>query len=265
MGSICTASLEAYITTVIFCSPYTMKALALTLLLSTALTKADYATRKIGKLEDMYVRDCERDSSPHGYYGAFLEPCEFSFYSQSEETPCSAHDLIGVGMPLNWALNLTENYNNQDWDQYSSDDMPDPREDLLLWPDQCVGVMPRCYSVAEFESLLNKLIGNGIPVDATHVRVDCRADGLAVTKTVYAFVDGFEKSAPTLVLWAVTVLLFFVCSTMWCCFGCVSLIKGPAPGQRFGKPLCCTASAKSSSGVYIELGPTTDEEARLLK
>jgi hypothetical protein len=206
------------------------KSLAISLfLLSNTSAKRDWAARHVGLLEKEFVKDCEGDGTPHGYYGAFLEPCEFSFFQESFDSnePCQG-ELIGSRIPVNWVFNLTEHYKNKDWDSIdwdsmSSDDIPDP-EDLLLWPDQCVGVVPRCYAVTDMEPILSKLFLDGIPDEATHVRVDCTVDALALSRVFYALADDFENAMPTLILWVTSVVVIFIVSTMWCCYGCFNIV-----------------------------------------
>jgi hypothetical protein len=111
-----------------------------------------FATDGVHQLEQAYVNDCATvDITPHGYYGAFLQPCEFQFrhtieyYSSGD--PCSdeASTLVSTPVPVNWLFDAT--FMIDSWDKMSSDDFP-YAEELFLWPDQCV-VAPRCYAVVD--------------------------------------------------------------------------------------------------------------------
>ena len=91
----------------------------------------------------------------------------------------------------------------------------------MLWPDQCVGVTPRCYSINEaaVQESLHDLFDE-IPEGATHVQVNCQADALVLSRVVYAFADGLEKSTPTIILWVITIFLFTIMSLAWCGYAC---------------------------------------------
>lgn len=214
-----------------------------------------FATKGVHQLEQAYVDDCTTvDTTPHGYYGAFLQPCEFQFRQtilhDEEGDPCSdeASTLVSTPVPMNWFFNTTNFFNidpDVSWDEtvMSQDDLPSPEQELLLWPDQCVGVTPRCYAVEDeaihetlvriFSSKNNSNSNNSswIPESATHVRVDCRGDAVALTRVVYALAEGLEKSTAMLVTWLVTVVLLFVLLILCCLCGCLRLccFRGHSP------------------------------------
>jgi hypothetical protein len=213
----------------------------------------DFATDGAHKLENAYIDDCRADQTPHGYYGAFLQPCEFTFRQQVDEEQhhyagtgqdpadmCSdkASVVVGKPVPMNWFFNLTEHFDEDDWDGMSSDDLPEIADTLMLWPDQCVGVTPRCYSIHDpviHESLFKLFdkddggmmsMNSRIPEGATHVQVNCQSDAMELSRVVYGFADGFEKSMPTIIAWLTTVILFSLVATLWCCYGCFRLCRG---------------------------------------
>ena len=196
----------------------------------------DFVSKNVNQLESMYVADCKADALPHGFYGAFLQPCEFQFRQLKPESeyhpnPCSdeASILVSKPTPMHWFFNLTEHIKSMDWDDMSSDDLPQVADGLMLWPDQCVGVTPRCYAIDDeaIRDTLHKLFEKtGIPKTATHVQVDCRGDALELSRLVYSFADGFEKSLPTIIFWTVTVCLLSLVATLWCCYGCFRLCSG---------------------------------------
>ncbi|CAB9520136.1 expressed unknown protein [Seminavis robusta] len=194
-----------------------------------------FANKTVHQLEQMYIDDCAVDTSPHGYYGAFLQPCEFQFRQSNvaefdDKDACSdkTSTLVAKPIPMNWFFNSTF----LDEDGWSSDDFPSG-EDLLLWPDQCVGVTPRCYSVndeAIHETLTRIFSSGGIPEDATHVRVDCRSDAMALSRAIDAFADNIDKLdfdlervATIVVAWLVTVFLVALVLAMWCMYACLRL------------------------------------------
>jgi hypothetical protein len=207
-----------------------------------AASAMDFATNGAQALETAYMDDCHKDQTPHGYYGAFLQPCEFIFRQvdqerlipllQDDAVPdmCSdkASVVVGKPVPMNWFFNLTEHFDKDDWDEMSSDtDIADITDKLMLWPDQCVGITPRCYSVQDpaIHDTLYKLFEE-IPEGATHVQVNCQSDAMELSRVVYAFADGFEKSMPTIIAWMTTVILFSLVASLWCCYGCFRLCRG---------------------------------------
>ncbi len=124
-----------------------------------------------------------------------------------------------------------------DWDDLSSEDIPD-YDKLMLWPDQCVGVAPRCYAMQasnpasnsttdKLLETLRRLFPDGIPAEATHVQVDCRVDGMELSRVAYSLAGGAEKSIPVIAAWMITVVLLFVLGMSYCCFGCVTLCFRP--------------------------------------
>jgi len=196
----------------------------------------EFATQATSQLEKLYMDDCNLDSDPHGFYGAFLQPCEFQFrrskglasaYDDVDACSDEKSTLISSPRPMHWFFNLSEHYTKEDWEKLSSNDMP-TAEDLMLWPDQCVGIKPRCYSTSESspaiqDTLARLFSSGGIPQDATHVIVDCRGDAAALSRVVYAMAGGLETSAPTLMAWMVTVLLVSTVMGMWCIYACLRL------------------------------------------
>jgi hypothetical protein len=194
----------------------------------TATAAANFAIERVNALETLFVEDCQVNTEPHGFYGAFLQPCEFAFYQEIDPgTGCDGGILLEKPVPVHWFFNYTEKYDGKQWEDMSSDDYAQIQDKLMLWPDQCVGVTARCYPVHSVEAILTRLLQDKIPVGATHVQVDCRGDATALSRVIYTAAEGFEKSLPTLIAWMVTVILLFVASTMWCVYGCVYLCKGP--------------------------------------
>jgi hypothetical protein len=201
----------------------------------------------VGQLEEMFIDDCTADITPHGFYGAFLQPCEFAFFentvagSYQQDDACSSEDstLVAKPTPVHWFFKLAEHIDKDDWDSLSSDDLPD-FDELMLWPDQCVAVASRCYKLGENEGMtdtLSRLFPDGIPVSASHVRVDCRADAMELSRVVYSVASGAEKSMPTIVAWMVTVVLLFLAAISLCCYGCFRLCccppKRPQPNNPY--------------------------------
>jgi hypothetical protein len=225
----------------------------------------NFASKKAHELEKIYVEDCKDNTSPHGLYGAFLQPCEFTFMKNdavddSAQNACTAttSSQVGKAVPMHWFFNLTEHFDKDEWDNISSDDIPDADE-LMLWPDQCVGVGPRCYSLDEMNSDMKDILSrlfDEIPEGATHVQVDCRSDALELSRAMYALADGFEKSTPTIIAWMVTIVLLFAASTMWCCYGCCALFS------RGSRDRACTGHHGNSSATYTRLEDACDHEQK---
>jgi len=138
--------------------------------------------------------------------------------------------LVSHPYPVHWLFRLEEHIKRDDWDELSSDDIPD-FDELMLWPDQCVGVMPRCYELGTAETIdetLEKLFPNGtIPSEASHVRVDCRVDAMQLSQLAFSFASGAEKSLPTIIAWILTVILAFLVAVLFCCYGCCRLCNTP--------------------------------------
>ena len=156
----------------------------------------DFATQGAHQLEKMYMSSCEANVTPRGFYGAFFQPCEFQFRRRSTsddllllQEACSEEQSTLVSSPvaMHWFFNLSDHFDKDDWDSMSSDDIPSA-EDMMLWPDQCVGYTPRCYSVADsspaIQDTLARLFPSGIPENATHIKVDWRGDAAALTRVM---------------------------------------------------------------------------------
>jgi hypothetical protein len=201
----------------------------------------DFATRSASQMEALYLLDCAEDPTPHGYYGAFLQPCEFSFYEVSYPLfgayvppnrcldPTST--LVGRPAPVNWFFNVTDHMSKNDWDSLNGQDFSVIADKLMLWPDQCVGVTPRCYAIDDIaiRDTLSRLFDQ-FPQGATHVQVNCQADALELSRVVFSFADGLEKSTPTIIAWMVTVLTLAIVALAWCGYGCLRLCCGePRP------------------------------------
>ena len=306
----------------------------------------EYATQAVSFLEKAYVEDCQADPSPHGYYGAFLETCEFTFWrkksakgsrtlkrhssssssssSSSDSYPlygeekeeevymiasattkesrdeekfssmivapksiipdedeeygfdpkfCSKEfsEIVSKPFPMNWVLNLTQHYERDDWDELSfssSDDFQEIADQLMLWPDQCVGYTPRCYEVADplIKDILTGLFADdGIPEGAEFVSVNCQADAVAASRVVYAFASGLEKSTPTIIAWLVTVVLFALVASLWCCYGCfrLCLCRPRDSSVSYAAVASPVVEGKAVHGDYHAVSDRDEEEAAL--
>lgn len=222
----------------------TVMATAFTVDLASASMK--FATHGTHTLEEAYVEDCLENPNPHGYYGAYFQPCEFSFFqSQTDsegtgvvsvqpDNACTdpSSTLLAKPVPVHWFFNLTEHFDEMDWDSNAWDEHTDWKQvaqKLFLWPDQCVGVGPRCYALtdATIFQAVQPFFADGIPQGATHVQVDCQADAAMLSRTAYALADGLEKSTPTIIAWMVTVVLLTIVALAWCLYGCARLCCSP--------------------------------------
>lgn len=202
-----------------------------------------FLSDRVSQFETLYIKDCTEDRSPHGFYGAFFQPCEFSFYRKagneekpsSNETVCtsSSSTLVGQPTPVHWLFKLQDHIEKDDWDDLSTDDIPD-FDELMLWPDQCVGVTPRCYALQapspasnsttdKLLETLRRLFPHEIPSEATHVQVDCRVDSMELSRVAYSLAGGAESSLPFIAAWMATLILLFVLGMSYCCFGCLAL------------------------------------------
>jgi hypothetical protein len=197
-----------------------------------------FISNRVSQLESLYIEDCNEDRSLHGFYGAFFQPCEFSFYVEGDnnektgrnETVCTSTSstLSSQPIPVHWLFHLQEHMDKDDWDDLSNNDIPD-FDELMLWPDQCVGVMPRCYGIRASSvptsnsttdkvlEVLQRIFPDQIPAEATHVQVDCRVDSMELSKVAYALAGGAESSIPVIAAWMITLILLFVLAMSYCC------------------------------------------------
>ena len=195
----------------------------------------------LAQLEQKYVEDCKENLAPHGFYGAFFQPCEFSFF----DGPCSEESSTLLGSPqpsLHWFFQLQNHIDNNDWDELSSDDMPH-MDDLLLWPDQCVGVVPRCYSISDQQiekainqssaivDTLQKLFPDGTPEGSTHVQVDCRSDAFELSRVAYSVASGVDEGISYVLGFVFMIILLHVLVISLCCFGCFRFCSNRQSGK----------------------------------
>jgi len=291
-----------------------------------------FATKSVHEWERQYIDDCLVNKDPHGYYGAFLQPCEFTFRKSSWSSSSSEdlnilHDdgdtekddvdksrgdnadgthitakttsaasrdngtakkphatvpdaacsdkfstIMSQPMPFHWIFNMSGHFqvgssSSDDWDSMSSDDFDDIATNLMLWPDQCVGVSPRCYNVNDDPMIQDQLaqffiLDGGIPPDATHVQVNCQADAMELSRVMYAAADGFERSMPAIMAWMVTIVLLVMVTSLWCCFGCCRLVT------VFCTPRGSTRNAMTYDHLnskYVEEHQYSNEREYLLK
>jgi hypothetical protein len=217
----------------------------------------------LSQLEQMYIQDCQNDPSPHGYYGAFLQPCEFSFFKSSEvtttasstDTFCSPDSLVGTRMPVHWLFELQEHIDKEDWDKLTSNDIPD-WDDLMLWPDQCVGVAPRCYSIRDTSSVPGKsstdvmkavvrLLPDDVPDEATHVQVDCRSDALELSRVAFRVGNGLQKGLAGVIAMIIFAFLLIIVAMSLCCYGCIRLCLFPRHARDKMVPVYHVVPAES--------------------
>src|SRR5687767_2982072 len=96
----------------------------------------------------MHINDCQIVETPHGFYAALLQPCEFSFLKNLDDvqegnvSSTEKSKLVAEPMPVNWLSKLWRH--KVDWEISSSNGVPD-LDELMMWPDQCIGVAPHCY------------------------------------------------------------------------------------------------------------------------
>lgn len=240
----------------------------------------------IKEMETQYVQECSLDDTPRGFYGAFFQPCEFRFraskenYSaDDEETEADSEDTANpvdacsdeasttVSSPAasHWFLNLTDRLDKDDW---TIDDIPDTMEDLLVWPDECVGVMPRCYKLddmsLEMQDALSLVFSNGFPPEATHVRVDCRGDAAQLVRVAYTFAESMQldETATSLIFWVVTVVLLIIVLGMWSVYACLRKCLGSRGSFKY--PGCGRSRlADADEGIAAKDGKTVAEDEAL--
>jgi hypothetical protein len=213
----------------------------------------------LSQLEQIYVQDCQDDLSPHGYYGAFFQPCEFSFFKSADHTTttaaaskdnlCSPDLIVGTNKPVHWLFKLQEHINKVDWDELTSKDIPD-WDDLMLWPDQCVGVAPRCYSIrdddmasvprtssTDIKKALQSLLPDEIPDEATHVQVDCRSDAMELSRVAFSVGSGLQKGLAFLIAMILLVFLLIMVALSFCCCACFRICFPPRQAREAIVPI----------------------------
>eukprot|EP00525_Craspedostauros_australis_P012760 CAMPEP_0198121952 /NCGR_PEP_ID=MMETSP1442-20131203/33528_1 /TAXON_ID= /ORGANISM="Craspedostauros australis, Strain CCMP3328" /LENGTH=288 /DNA_ID=CAMNT_0043780865 /DNA_START=90 /DNA_END=956 /DNA_ORIENTATION=+ len=242
-------------------APLFLKTTVLALAFSSAAARDVDFTTKAHELENQLIEDCLTNKEPHGFYGAFFQPCEFTFRKVKVETivngpntllgdesadaatammsfegaPNLCSDelstVVGRPQPLHWFFNMTQNFmdSSDSWDSFSSDDFDDfdtIADKLMLFPDMCVAVGSRCHAVDNpvIQERLAQYFDE-IPAGSTHVEVNCQADAMQLTRVVYAAADGLEKSLPTIIAWVVTVVLLSCVMGIWGCYGCLRLLR----------------------------------------
>jgi len=235
-------------------------AAALALLLAASpIFATGFTTGVTHELELRMIEDCLDNAEPHGFYGAFFQRCEFTFRKSKTDATlqvptsimmpdgvvsgvpalmgqhggssnaCSDErsTVVGRPEPTNWVVDLKDS--SDSWDSFSSDDLPDVEEiadKLMLFPDMCLAVSPRCHPV-DHPMLQDRLplYFDEIPAGSTHVEVNCQGDAMELSRFVHDAADDFEKSTPTIIVWMVAVVLFSLVMSLWACHGCVRVVR----------------------------------------
>ena len=136
-------------------------------------------------------------------YLSFFTPCDFAFYKT---------DLVP--------------------DHFSCDEV-DPSvliktesRKVMMWPESCVAVGPRCYSLVDYPDLFKFAINSDeenyameFPSDATVVSVDCTADFAKVEVFMESLGPEIEHVASS-IAFASGVVLFAVVAAIVACFCC---------------------------------------------
>jgi len=120
---------------------------------------------------------------------------------------------------------------------------------------------PRCQSLTDnniFNALAPLFAKNSIPEGATHVQVNCQADAWMLSRTVYAFADGFHKSMPTIIAWITTVVLLTTAAIAGSIYGCVRLCHRGSNHRQYRRensPLAasCKYQAIQDEEKYTEM------------
>ena len=126
----------------------------------------------------------------------------------------------------------------------------------VFWPDSCVALGPRCYSIDENPDLFNytfiSVNGNNddfkmapFPINSGIVSVDCSADYELVEEFMANLPENIEEIAGTMMVLILTVVLVF-----GLCCGCLCCGLGTTIGA-----LCCRPGRKDyipvASGVPV--------------
>jgi len=175
---------------------------------------------------------CESNKLGDDVYFSILKPCNFIFYKTSSFSSRGGNDdgdHFSCGNVL------------QDDDTIISTEM----RRVVGWPDSCVAAGPRCYSIAEYPSLVNFTLFSGFeefegtgskstssmkslegpyamlfPPDANVVSVDCTADYEAVQEAAQNLPEDLENVAAAFVFFGAMVLISTFACIVTCCLCC---------------------------------------------
>lgn len=199
---------------------------------------------------------CLQRTEMRGFYFARREPCHLTFFRGEEvngEPTAEHHDAeacnnsdyqIGISFPF-WSHNVSEGGDEET-------ELSPLSLSLHFWPDSCVGVRPGCFSLknVKISTALERWHEDGqfplIPINATHIRVDCTSD----SQTAYdvhadpEFIKNIDIVASFARSFAFQVMM--VCLT-WAALGCFCCC-------------CCLGSKKRKSPSHAP----SDDQSRPL-
>jgi hypothetical protein len=161
---------------------------------------------------------CENNKLGDDMYFSILKPCNFIFYKSSSFT--------GSG-------GLGDHFSCGDILQEEGVIIATEMRRVVEWPDSCVAVGPRCYSIEDHPSLVNFTLFSGdgdvvndedyamtFPPDADIVSVDCTADYEAVQEVAQNLPEELQNVAGAFVFFGVVVLISTIAFIVTCCMCC---------------------------------------------
>ena len=190
---------------------------------------------------------CNSNTLGDDVYLSFFKPCEFTFY------------MYSVDVDDDNALPI---------DHFSCDTIDDSdsaiiikQEDrkVMLWPESCVALGPRCYDLSMYPNLYNFTLFEGteyamtFPSEANVVSVDCSADFERVTKFVENLPLELKEVAEAISFAAFAIVfavLVAVVSCICCCGACSNNRRGGDGNKRHAS--------------YVTVPPELDEPVTVM-
>eukprot|EP00563_Minutocellus_polymorphus_P012565 CAMPEP_0181064958 /NCGR_PEP_ID=MMETSP1070-20121207/24479_1 /TAXON_ID=265543 /ORGANISM="Minutocellus polymorphus, Strain NH13" /LENGTH=257 /DNA_ID=CAMNT_0023145309 /DNA_START=15 /DNA_END=788 /DNA_ORIENTATION=+ len=187
---------------------------------------------------------CNTNTLGDDVYLSFFVPCEFIFYTvdgDEGERPSDDH----------FACDSID-------DSDSATIIKQEDRKVMLWPESCVALGPRCYDLSKYPNLYNFTLFEGtefamkFPSGANVVSVDCSADYAKVTKFVENLPIELKEVAEAIGFAAFVVsfavLMAVVACICWCC------------GTR-GRP---SSDGKCRHGSYVTVPPELNEPVTVM-
>lgn len=187
---------------------------------------------------------CNSNTLGDDVYLSFFKPCDFTFYSVDtdaipiEQFSCDAID-----------------------DSDSAAIIKQEDRKVMLWPESCVALGPRCYDLSLYPNLYNFTLFEGteyamtFPSEANVVSVDCSADFESVGKFVANLPLELKEVAEAISFVAFAIMfavLAAVISCICCCCGACSNNRRGGGGDN------------KRHGSYVTVPPELDEPVTVM-
>ena len=154
---------------------------------------------------------CETNTLGDDTYFSIFIPCDFTFY---------ATDV------------LPDHFSCDAYSDADSTVIMREHTKVVMWPDSCVAVGPRCYSIKDNPHLNNYTFYDGtdysmeFPPDATVVSVDCTADFAKAKEFLDNLPEELGKVAASIGFVAMVLAIAVLASIICCIFCCIWAFRG---------------------------------------